>query len=335
METTYYSLASKSTFNKALKHFYAVNDAVDEIESKSNLADYINDLLDDEEIHPDQILPIIGAVVRDKFEYSYYSYNITKTVSEFQKIKDEVEKWNTIDIIILYFSPDGKRHVINPKIVDSWERCREIHKDQLMVVYTKYTKDKNVKLEQEAIRTFIDIFNGKDVFVNKSFNDPTIISRTVHPQVSQMAPSAASLTTASIAATTTVGTATMPAPAIGKTPVVSGKPKKINITPKYGVRVSNELFHNGNVEAWKKIMESFQAKYPDLQVHIMYENEVINDINALFKWGKVKHGDSIYFQVSGENIMGVSKLQKYFFEGASHRYEQFLKLGVGRVLNLF
>jgi len=116
----------------------------------------------------------------------------------------------------------------------------------------------------------------------------------------------------------------------------SGKSsKKKTITPKYGVPVSNELFHNGNVEAWKKILESYQVKYPDLAVHIMYENEVINDINSLFKWGKVKHGDSIYFQVSGEEILGVSKLQKYLSEGASPRYGQFLKLGVGRVLNLF
>jgi len=67
----------------------------------------------------------------------------------------------------------------------------------------------------------------------------------------------------------------------------------------------------------------------------MFEGEVINDINALFKWGKVKHGDSIFFQVSGEEILGVSKLQKYLYEGASQRYEQFLKLGVGKVLNLF
>ncbi len=69
METTYFSLGSKATFNKALRHFYAVNDAVDEIESKKNIADYINDLLDDEDLHFDQILPIIGAVLKDKFGY--------------------------------------------------------------------------------------------------------------------------------------------------------------------------------------------------------------------------------------------------------------------------
>ena len=177
METTYYSLASKSSFNKALRHFFAVNDAVGEIESKSNLADYINDLLDEEEIHPDQVLPIIGAVVRDKFEYSYYSYSVPKTVTEFQKVQDELSKWNALDMLMIYFSPDGKRFVINPKSLDSWERCREIHKDQLLVIYTKFLKEKNVKLEEEATKTFIDLFSDKDVFINKSFIDQTIVNR--------------------------------------------------------------------------------------------------------------------------------------------------------------
>lgn len=317
METTYYSLASKSSFNKALRHFYAVNDAVGEIETRKNLADYINDLLDDEEIHADQILPIIGAVIRDKFEYSYCSYSVPKTVSDFQKIQQEIAKWNTLDILVIYFGPDGKRFVINPKNIDSWERCREIHKDQLLVIYSKFLKEKNLKVEEEAIKSFIDLFSGKDVFINKSFIDPTIVERTAPVK---QAPKQA-------AAPGSSGSAAMA--------VAPGKAKKVSITPKYGVRVSNELFHNGNVEAWKKILESYNVKYPDLTVHVMYESEVINDINSLFKWGKVKHGDSIYFQVSGENILGVSKLQKYLFEGASPRYEQFLKLGVGRVLNIF
>ena len=312
METTYYSLASKSSFNKALRHFFAVNDAVGEIESRSNLADYINDLLDDEELHPDQILPIIGAVVRDKFEYSYYSYSVAKTVTEFQKVQEELNKWNALDMLMIYFSPDGKRFVINPKNLDSWERCREIHKDQLLVIYTKFLKEKNIKLEEEATKTFIELFTDKDVFVNKSFIDQSIVNR----------PSAAPQKAVKAAAP-------------GASAATSVKAKKISITPKYGVIVSNELFHNGNVEAWKKILESYEVKYPDLKVHVMFGGEVINDINSLFKWGKVKHGDSIYFQVSGENILGVSKLQKYLYEGASQRYEQFLKLGVGRVLNIF
>ncbi|MCX7680215.1 MAG: hypothetical protein N2316_13505, partial [Spirochaetes bacterium] len=124
--------------------------------------------------------------------------------------------------------------------------------------------------------------------------------------------------------------------AIGARGGVVAKPTgKKRITPKYAVTVTNELFHNGNVEAWKKIIESYQTKYPDLKVNIFFEGELINDINSLFKWGKVKNGDSIFFQVIGEDIQGVSKLQKYLSEGASPRFEQFLKIGVGRVLNLF
>ena len=339
METTFYSLATKSSFNKALKHFFAVNDAVDEIDSRSNLADYINDLLDDEELHQDQVLPIIGAVIRDKFEYSYYSYNVSKPISEFQKITDELVKWNNLDLLVIFFGPDGKKFIINPKSADSWERCRDIPRDYLIVIYAKYLKGKNVDLEKESIKTFIDLLSGKDVFINKEFIDQAALNAMAQKQA-QSAPSLAMPSSASGSAAAPSAAAPAAAAPSGAAPsaapaAAGGKQKKVNITPKYGVVVSNELFHNGNVEAWKKVLESFNAKYPDLKVHVMFGGEIINDINALFKWGKVKHGDSIFFQVSGENIMGVSKLQKYLYEGASQRYEQFLKLGVGKVLNLF
>ncbi len=314
METTYFSLGSKASFNKALRHFFAVNDAVDDIESEGNIADYINGLLDDEDLHADQILPIIGSVIRDKFIYSYKSFSVVNDMTEFEKIAGVASKWSALDIVVLYYAPDGKRYVINPKNADSWERARELHRDQLIVIYAKYLKESNPKIEDEAINTLFDILKGKDVFINKSFIDQNAIVR-VETAPSQK-PAAAKAADVAI-------------------PAVSAKPKKTNITPKYGVQVTNELFHNGNVEAWKKILESYHAKFPDLTVHVMFGGEVINDINSLFKWGKVKHGDSIFFQVSGENILGVSKLQKYLFEGASQRYEQFLKLGVGRVLNLF
>ena len=306
METVYYSLASKTSFNKALRHFYSVTDAVGEIESRVNIADYINELIDDEDIHQDQILPIIGAVLRDKFEYSYESFSIPATISDFEKIVNETVKWTALDIIIVYFGPDGKRFVINPKNHDSWDRVREIFRDQLIVIYAKHLKDDNKKVEISAIRTLEEMILGKDVFVNKEFIDHTVVPQAPEPVKAQAR--RASDQASSV---------------------------KRNITPKYGVQVSNELFHNGNVEAWKKIVESYHTKFTELEVHIIFDGEVINDINSLFKWGKVKHGDTIFFQVSGEEILGVSKLQKYLYEGASPRFEQFLKLGVGRVLNLF
>jgi len=299
METTYYSLASKNNFNKALRHFFSVNDVVDDIEKRKNIADVINAELDNEEIFQDQILPIIGAVLRDKYAYTCKSVNLPASVSDFEKIVTETLKWTAVDVCVVYFAPDGKIFVINLKNAAHWNRVRELAKDQLIVIYAKYRKGDDKKIETDIIAAVEEMLLGKDVFINKAFIDQSVS-----------------------------------APA-QSTPSAAAQSASKKITPKYAVTVSNELFHNGNVEAWKKIIESFNEKYPDLQVHIFHKGEVVNNINSLFKWGKVKHDDSIFFQVSGEDIKGVSKLQKYLYEGASQRFEQFLKIGAGKVLNLF
>jgi hypothetical protein len=103
----------------------------------------------------------------------------------------------------------------------------------------------------------------------------------------------------------------------------------------YNVLVTNELFHNGNVEAWKKIITSYTTKHPGLQVLVYYDGERIMDLNALFKWGKVKHGSNIKFAITGDDICDVAKLQRYLAQGASHLYEAFLKGPVNSVMALF
>ena len=107
------------------------------------------------------------------------------------------------------------------------------------------------------------------------------------------------------------------------------------MTPFYSIPVTNELFHNGNVEAWKKIIQSYNTKHPNLEVYIYYDGERIHDIHSLFKWGKVKHGSTILFAVKGENIKDVAKLQRYLRQGASPMFEAFLKFPVNKILNLF
>jgi hypothetical protein len=109
----------------------------------------------------------------------------------------------------------------------------------------------------------------------------------------------------------------------------------VKMTPRYAVVVQNELFHNGNVEAWKRIVASYNAKYPALEVYIYYDGERILDINSLFKWGKVKHGSAIEFAVAGSEIKDVAKLQRYLAQGASHQFEAFLRGPVNNVLRLF
>lgn len=305
IDSTYYSLASKSSFNKALRHFFKVTDIVDEVESKNNIADVINNELDEEEIEPSQVLPIIGSVIKDKFKYTYDSYDIPNNLKDFKKIITETEKWTAMDILLVYFKPNDKVCLINPKNVDHWQYARELSANQLLVVYSKYIKEEggNTKLEKESITAIEEMIAGKDVFINKEFIDKTVTVKKAAPK--------------KVEAGATTG---------------SGKR---TTTPMYSIQVTNELFHNGNVEAWKRIMESYKNAYPDLHVDVFYENEQIHDLNALFQWGKVKHGGLIFIQVAGENIRGVSKLQKYLFEGASQRYEIFLEGSVGSVLQLF
>jgi hypothetical protein len=111
--------------------------------------------------------------------------------------------------------------------------------------------------------------------------------------------------------------------------------RPVEMTPRYSVAVRNELFHNGNVEAWKRIIASYTAKYPDLQVYIYYEGERILDINALFTWGKVRHGSTVQFAVVGNGIRDVAKLQRYLAQGASPHFEAFLRGPVIAALKLF
>ncbi len=305
METTFYSLATKNKFNKGLNHFFAVNEVVDEIGTGSNIADIIVKKLDEDELMRDQILPIVGSVIKDKFNYSFDSFNIPATITDFTKIVDETSKWTGVDILLVYYNPKGEIFLINPKNPSHWEKAGDLALDQLVVIYAKYLKSENKAISDEAIKAVEEMIAGKDVFINQEFIDHTVSQK--RPPKREAAPAAAAKEAAG----------------------------KKTLTPKYGVLVTNELFHNGNVEAWKKILESYKATHPDLDVAIFYDNELINDINSLFKWGKVKSKSFIYFQVSGEKIRDVSKLQKYLYEGASVRFEQFLKLGVGKVLKLF
>jgi hypothetical protein len=118
-------------------------------------------------------------------------------------------------------------------------------------------------------------------------------------------------------------------------PAPAAPSAKKRMTPMYSIPVTNELFHNGNVEAWKRIIQSYNHKYPGIEVFVFYEGERIHDINTLFKWGKVKHGSAIMIAVAGDTIQDVAKLQRYLRQGASPAFEAFLRFPVNTILNLF
>jgi hypothetical protein len=312
-------LSRKAGFNTALRHFRQVTGYVKDVQYGKNLADLLNLSLDEREIQRDQIKPIISSLIIDKFEYSYKSYNLLKTIEDPAKIIDALAGWGKLQLVLTYFSPQTGLFVINPKVEAQWEQAIPLMKDELVVIYAGPVGEETLSrtVLDAAVEDFRKLLNGASVKPRKEF-----VSQERPKPVAPPPPQAPD----------TRGQPAAAAPSAAP-PAASGGKKRT--TPRYGVLVTNELFHNGNVESWKRVIESYKAKYPGLDVLIWYDNERINDINTLFKWGKVKHGTPIMISVVGDDIKDVSKLQKYLFEGASPRFEVFLRGAVNRTLDLF
>ncbi len=304
MENSLNLLSRKAGFNTALRHFRRVTDYVKAIGGGANLADLLTNDLAEGSVQRYQVKSIIHALLVDKFAYAYVAHNLDETIEESEAIVQTLSKWNKLNIVVGYHQPQAGLLVINPKNPAHWEASIPLIREELAVVYVGAVSgevDKSVL--GQAAQDVISVVYGKDVVDRDEY--------VGSPSESALAAQK---------------TATPKPPATSATR---------RMTPRYSVLVTNELFHNGNVEAWKKIIESFKEKYSGLDVLIWYEQERINDINALFKWGKVKHGTPILVSVVGENIQDVRKLQRYLFEGASPRFEAFLKGGVDRTLDLF
>ncbi|MCK5671815.1 MAG: hypothetical protein KAH95_00475 [Spirochaetales bacterium] len=324
------NLSTKLSFNNALGHFQTVSDVIGSIEDFDNVADTLNELLQEKIISQNQLIPSINAILFDKLEYQYNSYNMTNTISNFDVLVDEVKKWNGIDIVMIYYHPDLGPMLINPKNKNHFESIHTFKRNELITIYAgNFSPDNDKKIANIAISEIVKYLEGKklktSVELTKGkfkFGEKKVIKKKTVP-VQKKSSKKTKVSTKSVKEEVVQE----------KVEQVISKPKRI--TPYYSVVVSNELFHNGNVEAWKKIIESYKAKYPGLEVYIYYDGERIHEIASLFKWGKVKHGSTILFAVAGDNIKDVAKLQRYLKQGASIMFESFLKFPVNKVLNLF
>ncbi len=322
VSTTYdYSgLSTREGFNKSLRHFKAVMGIISDIEDKINLADILQPMIEEKELEQEQIGPIIQSLLVDKYQYKYRSFNLKDNIANFEEIVSKSANLTAVDLVVVYYHPELGITPINPKNMKHWESVRELRKNELLVVYSGYfDKTENKKIYSDAIDLFYKILTGETVKIPPSMKKGSIKPPKPAPKPAFMEKKASE-----------------------EQKVTTRKPQekeikqgKRRMTPLYSIPVTNELFHNGNVEAWKKIIESYKAKHPDLDVYIFYEGERIHDINTLFKWGKVKHGSAILISVVGENIKDVAKLQRYLKQGASPMFEAFLKFPVNTVLNLF
>lgn len=348
------SLGTRPVFNRTLRHMVNVTGLVDQVEKGVNLADVLNKQLDEETLGREQIGPILSLVLVSRLGLPYRSKNLEESVNKFDAILAAFQKWTGVDIVVAYHHPNLGTIPINPANEAHWSLAFELKRDELIVVYAS-AKSKKQETAQKALDAFFDLLAGKT-----PAEDPDFIGKAVpKPAAAAPAPQPAQAAATTIQPRPMPGAPSIqprpmpgpqdgaPAPAQASAPAAAPSPAPAaapagkpaggarNLTPKYSVQVTNELFHNGNVEAWKNIIESYETAHPGCKVIVYHEGELIQDLNSLFKWGKVKHGGLIMFQVAGNTIKNVSRLQKYLHEGASKRYESFTKHDLNRTLNLF
>jgi len=325
------ALSTRSGFNSAVRHITKTTDIATSA-AVGNLGDILYELNDEEA--GSKVSLLLRMLLVDKLGYKTASANLCGTVDDLASLAKEFEKWNGVDLVAAYYHPELGLLVANPKIPQELANFGQLRKRELLVIYAGLQGKETDENCQMAASLALRLFEGQKVTVPPALTKGKFTAKKVsRPEGSKSTKEAESKgvrAKTSKAKTepkkSTVKAASTPALPAGGV---------VKMTPRYGVVVRNELFHNGNVEAWKRIIASYKAKHPNLEVFIYYECERILDINSLFKWGKVKHGSAIEFAVAGSDIQDVAKLQRYLAQGASNQFEAFLRGSVNSVLRLF
>ena len=357
-------LATRFGFNSAVRHMNKTMEISGSLGS-NNLGDLLYER-GDENLSGERGALLLRMLLVDKLGYKSVSVNLESVASDLPALANEFAKWNGVDLIAAYYHPDLGLLIANPKIAEELANFGMLRKRELLVLYAGKGANPADASCQKAAEIAVKFFEGKKAKATSDLlqGEFTVkeLKKGKEEEAEEEAPVKAAKASKKAAgkgkkavpakagakAPTAAAAQAAPAPApaapkesarvappavTAAAPAISKGPTRM--TPMYSVVVANELFHNGNVEAWKRIVASYNAKYPELQVYIYYEGERILDINSLFKWGKVKHGSSIQFAVAGNEIKDVAKLQRYLVQGASKQFEAFLHGPVNNVLKLF
>ena len=338
-------LSTRAGFNSAVRHIKRTIGIMEDAGGNENLADLLY-VIEDEEMDGSRSALILNILLVDKLGYKVASANLSSVVADLSSLAKEFEKWKGVDLIAAYHHPELGLLVANPKIADELSAFGSLRKRELLVVYAgKGNASADADCEKAA-ELAIRFFEGTKTTVppsllkgNFTAKGPKVKAAPKPPKEPkvQKARAAAGKRAAAAPPKQKVPEVQRVAPPVvtAAAPPAAAPTGPVRMTPRYAVVVRNELFHNGNVEAWKRIVASYSNAYPSLQVYVYYDGERILDLNTLFKWGKVKHGSAIEFAVAGNEIKDVAKLQRYLAQGASHQFEAFLKGPVNNVLKLF
>ncbi|MEL3913139.1 MAG: hypothetical protein P1P62_08800 [Treponema pedis] len=333
-------LAKKTDFNMSVRHIQAVIEILDNCNPSESIADKINGMISAKAVKPEEVRAILSVSLFDKWNYKVVSENLKTVPEKAAALTEEIGKWHGVDIVFGYDHPDLGFLAINPKNPGAASVIQGFRKHELLLIYIG--KQDKGEVSESLVKTIVSAI--WKLFEDKTVSVPTEVTtgpfKYVEPKKAAPARAKKAPVRRTVKRNIAQSVQTAQTSAASTAPTHLERPSAVSTGPKkmsqlVSVPVSNELFHNGNVEAWKRIIRSYNAKYPSAEVMVFYDGERIVDINTLFKWGKVKHGSTIQFAVSAEEIMDLSKLSKYFRQGASPMFEAFLRGSPDTVLNLF
>ena len=328
-------LSTRNGFNSAVRQIKKTMSIAESLKG-SNLGDILYELGDDE-LSGEKAGMLLRMLLIDKFGYTSVSSNLETVVEKPVELAQEFAEWKGVDIMVAYHHPEMGLLVANPKSPEELAGFGDMRRRELLVAYAGKLGNPADEVCRQAAEMALRLFEGKTVKPSPAMLKGNFTARKLKKPggEEEAAPKKAAAKKAKAAPKAASKAKAAPAARVAAPPVTASSAAASKMTPRYAVVVQNELFHNGNVEAWKRIVASYKAKHPALEVFIYYEGERILDINSLFKWGKVKHGTAIEFAIAGNEIQDVAKLQRYLSQGASKQFEAFLHGQVSTVLKLF
>ncbi len=355
--TTYERLAIRDEFNASVRHIKGTISILDRFEGGENLADLVNEALQDKAMVQDEVPMVVSMIIGQKHPYVSVSANLKSVIESPSAVAEAVKGWHAADLVLVYQHPDLGVLVLNPKNEEQMAGLDRFAKNECVTAYAGgFAKPANQAVALRAAKALVAVVEGAGGKADPSLKRGAFAYKPRRKKAVRAAPApkrsqagkrpaaravpAMQISAADVMASHAKGPAqgaavAMPPAATAAAPVVIASAGATKMTPMYAVLVTNELFHNGNVEAWKRIIASYTTKHPGLQVYVYYDGERITNLNSLFTWGKVKRGTCIEFKVVGDDIVDVAKLQRYLRQGASHMFEAFLKFPVNTVPQLF
>jgi hypothetical protein len=298
-------VSARPAFNSAVRHIKQALGILEALEGGENFADALRRPPHDG-LSAAASRSILNLLLLDKLGYTALSANPPAFAADLPALAGEFKRWKTVDLVALFHVPPLPV-ILNPKNAEQLAALGRPFPRELLVVYAGGVP---AGLAAHAARTAIALLSGAAPEI------PAVL--TAPPELA--APTELGVP-AKLAAPPEFA-APDPRKTVPRKPPRRDEPGPERTTPLYAVRVTNDLFHNGNVEAWKRVIGEYERNRPGHKVRVYYGGEPVLNLNALFAWGKVQHGGLIRFSVSfpAGSVPDIAMLRRFLAQASSRDF---------------